>query len=72
MTRNRKVCGVIPTRNRPLGGYGYGGFWTARHVIELSRMVPWAPGEAHSMYLDSLLDLGTVGGLALALMFFWG
>ena len=57
---------------RPLGGYGYGGFWTARHVIELSGMFPWSPGEAHSMYVESLLNLGAVGALALALIFFLG
>jgi O-antigen ligase len=72
MTRNHKVSAVIPARNRPLGGYGYDGFWTVRHVIMLSRMFPWAPGEAHSMCVDSLLDLGTVGALALALILFWG
>ncbi|MGA9057586.1 MAG: O-antigen ligase family protein [Terriglobia bacterium] len=57
---------------RPLLGYGYGGFFTGRHVIEVSGTSPWGPAGAHSIYVDSLLDLGAIGPLALALIFFLG
>jgi O-antigen ligase len=35
-------------------------------------MSPWGAAGAHSIYLDSLLDLGALGALALALIFLLG
>jgi exopolysaccharide production protein ExoQ len=54
---------------RPIFGYGYGGFWSPRHVSEISDEAKWGIPDSHSAYFDSLLNLGTVGlfGYALSL-----
>jgi O-antigen ligase len=46
---------------RPIFGYGYDGFWTQRHITEISETQKWGVAEAHSAYLECLLDLGLVG-----------
>lgn len=46
---------------RPILGYGYRSFWTPGHVREISASQGWAVGAAHSAYIGSLLDLGSVG-----------
>lgn len=52
---------------RPVLGYGYGGFWSARHVTEISDATQrlgrhrFGVEESHDAYLDCLLDLGFVG-----------
>jgi exopolysaccharide production protein ExoQ len=51
-------------QRRPILGYGYGGFWTRRHITEVSATEKWAVPEGHSAYLDCLLNLGVVGLLA--------
>jgi O-antigen ligase len=48
-------------RQRPALGYGYGGFWTERHIKRTSSTLRWGAAEAHSAYLECLLDLGLVG-----------
>jgi exopolysaccharide production protein ExoQ len=50
---------------RPLLGRGFGGFWTtgAREMFDIS--------EAHSGYLDVLLDLGFSGILLISIFFLW-
>jgi O-antigen ligase len=53
--------------DRPVLGYGLGGFWSARHVEEIYRAQRWPVSEAHSTYVDVLLDSGVVG-LALYLL----
>lgn len=47
---------------RPLQGYGYGGFWTSRHILDFAAEQRWAVPDAHSSYLDLVLGLGLVGG----------
>ncbi len=47
--------------DRPVLGYGLGGFWTARHVEEIYRAQRWPVAEAHSTYVELLLDAGVVG-----------
>lgn len=59
-------------RQRPIIGYGYGGFWTPRHIAEISSRERWGVGEGHSSYVDCLLDLGVVGLLALVLVLLGG
>jgi exopolysaccharide production protein ExoQ len=55
-------AGLVPVMlERPFLGYGYGAFWT-----ETTRSVHRI-GEAHSGYLDVLLDLGFVGMLLISL-----
>src|SRR3546814_5554100 len=44
--------------DRPLLGHGFQGFWTPRHIVEVSAYQDWAIVFAHSAYVDMLLDLG--------------
>jgi O-antigen ligase len=46
---------------RPLVGYGFGSFWTQRHITEISATQKWGVAQAHSAYLECLVDLGLVG-----------
>lgn len=46
---------------RPLFGYGYGGFWTSRRVEEFSSLFNWTFMHSHSAYLETLLNVGIVG-----------
>ncbi len=46
---------------RPLAGYGFQGFWTPDHIIEISAYQDWAIIFAHSAYVDILLELGILG-----------
>jgi exopolysaccharide production protein ExoQ len=57
---------------RPLLGYGYGGFFNVPHIADLSAEQNWPVGSAHSAYLECLLDLGFVGLLLYVLAFFAG
>jgi len=54
-----QVIGDI--REKPLLGYGYGGFWTSKRVLYFSYIHNWAFSNAHSIYLESLLNLGFIG-----------
>lgn len=54
---------------RPVLGYGLGGFWGARHVREIYLSQRWPVAEAHSTYVEQLLDVGAIGlGLYVAVM----
>lgn len=57
---------------QPFTGYGYGGFWSPRHIEEVARTQEWAVVSAHSAYVDIMLDLGVVGGVAYVLIVFLG
>jgi exopolysaccharide production protein ExoQ len=46
---------------RPLTGYGFGGFWTAPHIYDISDEEEWGVPDGHSAYIDYLLTLGAVG-----------
>jgi O-antigen ligase len=46
---------------RPVVGYGYGAFWSADRIEELSYAVGWPTAGAHSVYMDITLELGVVG-----------
>jgi O-antigen ligase len=46
---------------RPVLGYGVGGFWGPRHVQAVYAAQRWPAADAHSTYLEQLLDLGAVG-----------
>ena len=50
---------------RPILGYGYGGFWTPSHISEISEGEKWGIPNSHSAYLDNLLMLGVVGLIVL-------
>lgn len=48
---------------RPLLGYGYGGFWRSAAAQPLAQLA----AHAHNGFLDLLAELGVVGGLLFAL-----
>jgi oligosaccharide repeat unit polymerase len=50
-------------------GYGYGAFWSADRIAEISKSQNWATTHAHSTYIDLVLNVGCVGAaLCLAIM----
>jgi len=59
-------------QRRPILGYGYGGFWSAARISEISEGEKWGIPNSHSAYLDTLLALGAAGLLAYALVLFAG
>lgn len=57
---------------RPALGYGYGGFWNYDNSMEVIEEQGWPISHAHNAYLDTLLELGPVGFLALVLALLLG
>ena len=57
---------------RPIAGYGFGGFWTEGHIADISKEVDWPLDSAHSAYAECLLDLGLTGLIAYVLTFLGG
>jgi len=53
------VLGAVA--ERPMLGYGYGGFWTPRRVEQFSSLFDWTFMHAHSAYLETLLNVGILG-----------
>lgn len=51
---------------RPVQGYGFGAFWTPRHINDIAVSQEWVISEAHSSYVDAALQLGVVGGIVMA------
>ncbi len=48
-------------RKRPVLGYGYCAFWTPARISEVSWEENWAVPHSHSVYVEYLLGLGSVG-----------
>jgi exopolysaccharide production protein ExoQ len=46
---------------RPVLGYGFGSFWDARHIQEIFLALRWPVTDAHSTYIQQLLDIGLIG-----------
>jgi O-antigen ligase len=46
---------------RPVLGYGYGGFWNPQHLWALATVLDWDVPDAHSVYLETALNVGLVG-----------
>jgi O-antigen ligase len=46
---------------RPVLGYGYGGFWTPSRITALARREGWELGSAHSQYFEIALSVGVLG-----------
>jgi exopolysaccharide production protein ExoQ len=46
---------------RPLLGYGNGAFWTPKRVLEYSYIHHWEFNHAHSVYLETMLNIGAIG-----------
>lgn len=53
--------------DRPLVGFGYGGFWTPSILVDLGNELDFQPAHAHNAYLQTMLDVGLVGFAILAL-----
>jgi O-antigen ligase len=56
----------------PIQGYGYDGFWTSRHIAEISHVQGWVVTQGHSVYIDLSLGLGVVGVVVYILMIIIG
>jgi len=55
---------------RPLVGYGYGAFWSAKRIEAISGDQTWPIQQSHSAYIEELLALGVTGlTLYVALLF---
>jgi exopolysaccharide production protein ExoQ len=53
---------LIPyIKDRPIQGYGYGGFWTPAIQNVIAYKEGWEVPDGHSTYVDYLLTLGVVG-----------
>ena len=46
---------------RPIIGYGFEGFWSNERNDDMRSVISWAPGTAHSAYIDLWLQLGMMG-----------
>ena len=58
--------------DKPLLGSGYGVFWSAARIVDVSKDMGWMVGQAHSAYLEVALHLGLVGLLAYVLILLLG
>jgi O-antigen ligase len=56
------------SRRYPWIGCGYGGFWTAQHIDEVSSTLYWGISSAHSSYVEAILTIGLIGTGALLLV----
>lgn len=56
--------------DRPLAGYGFRGFWSGLGPsLEVWNAIGWEPANAHSSWVDTMLELGLLGvALVLALV----
>lgn len=46
---------------RPLLGFGYGGFWTPERLTAITQREGWVFGSAHSQYFEIALSVGLLG-----------
>ena len=46
---------------RPMLGYGYSGFMTAEHALQIGLILEFGIAGAHSLYLEILLGVGIIG-----------
>lgn len=53
---------------KPLQGYGFGAFWTPRHIYEIAASQEWVISEAHSSYIDTTLQLGIIGAVLMTVI----
>jgi O-antigen ligase len=52
---------------RPFLGYGYQGFWTAERMVAISSELDWSIPNAHSVPIDTLLQVGLIGAICFGL-----
>lgn len=58
--------------DRPFLGYGFDSFWTPTHINIESLRRGWVITQAHSGYIETLLDIGWVGLGVLVLILLFG
>jgi exopolysaccharide production protein ExoQ len=46
---------------RPMIGYGYGGFWDTRNTDAIQKEVGWQAGHSHNCYIEILVNVGAIG-----------
>ena len=51
---------------RPWQGFGFGAFWTPRHINDIAVSQEWVISEAHSSYVEAMLQLGVIGLVLMA------
>jgi exopolysaccharide production protein ExoQ len=59
-------------RQRPVLGHGFGAFWTPDHIQAISSSLGWGVPDAHSAYVECLLNLGLVGVASYVLLLMGG
>lgn len=57
---------------RPLLGFGYGGFWTPDHIDAAIEEQGWPLSHAHNAYIDLMLEIGPLGALTYILILVLG
>jgi exopolysaccharide production protein ExoQ len=57
---------------RPVLGHGFGAFWTPDHIQSISSSLGWGVPDAHSAYMEWLLNLGLVGAATYVLLLLGG
>lgn len=57
---------------RPILGYGYGGFWNESRSRAIIDKQGWPISHAHNAYLDVALDLGPIAAVVFVLVFIAG
>jgi O-antigen ligase len=57
---------------RPVLGFGFGGFWSAKHIEAISAEQQWPINQAHSAYIDQVLAVGFPGAFLSVLVIFSG
>jgi exopolysaccharide production protein ExoQ len=55
---------------QPLLGYGYQSFWTAERITDVSSEMNWIIPDAHSLLVDTLLQVGFIGAIGFVLGIF--
>lgn len=53
---------------RPILGHGYLSFWTPWRIQHTSELFEWTIPDAHNEYLETLLNVGLLGGMLLAIV----
>jgi O-antigen ligase len=48
-------------QQHPFGGFGFGGFWSEDRARAISESYGWLIESSHSIYLETVLNLGVVG-----------
>jgi O-antigen ligase len=57
---------------RPFHGHGFNSFWIPRHIQAVSYREGWSIPDAHSVYIDLLLNIGLVGLFSYLFIMFLG